>query len=73
MPPRAWAAGRWGSTRWTGRSPVRDIFRRRRMWRPRAALKGSYDVVIIGGGSHGLATAYYLRERGITDVAILEK
>ena len=47
---------------------MRDIFRRRRMWRPRAALKGSYDVVIIGGGSHGLATAYYLRERGITDV-----
>ena len=38
------------------------------VWRPRPALKGSYDVVIIGGGSHGLATAYYLRERGITDV-----
>ena len=69
----AWAAGRWASTRWTGRSRVRDIFRRRRMWRPRPALKGSYDVVIIGGGSHGLATAYYLRERGITDVCILEK
>ncbi|MDP9293531.1 MAG: FAD-dependent oxidoreductase [Actinomycetota bacterium] len=52
---------------------MRDIFRRRRMWRPRPALKGSYDVVIIGGGSHGLATAYYLRQRGITDVAVLEK
>ena len=52
---------------------MRDIFRRRRMWRSRPALKGSYDVVIIGGGSHGLATAYYLRERGITDVCILEK
>ena len=52
---------------------MRDIFRRRRMWRPRSALKGSYDVVIIGGGSHGLATAYYLRQRGITDVAVLEK
>ena len=36
-------------------------------------LKDSYDVVIIGGGSHGLATAYYLRERGITDVCVLEK
>src|SRR6476619_5813277 len=67
------AARRWASPSSTGRPPVRDIFRRRRMWRPRAALKGSYDVVIIGGGSHGLATAYYLRERGITDVAILEK
>ena len=37
-------------------------------------LKPSYDVVIIGGGGHGAATAYYLaRDYGITDVAILEK
>lgn len=37
-------------------------------------LKPSYDVVIIGGGVHGLATAYYLaRNHGITNVAILEK
>jgi sarcosine oxidase subunit beta len=43
------------------------------MWRPRSELKKRYDVVIVGGGSHGLATAYYLRKRGITDVAILEK
>jgi sarcosine oxidase, subunit beta len=52
---------------------VLDIFRKRRMWRPRPDLKKRYDVVIIGGGSHGLATAYYLKQRGITDVAILEK
>jgi len=50
-----------------------DLFRRRRMWRPRPDLKRAYDVVIIGGGSHGLATAYYLRQRGITNVAVLEK
>jgi sarcosine oxidase, subunit beta len=53
---------------------MRDLFRTRRMWRKSGELKDSYDVVIIGGGSHGLATAYYLaREHGITDVAILEK
>ena len=37
-------------------------------------LRSAYDVVIIGGGGHGAATAYYLaRDHGITDVAILEK
>jgi sarcosine oxidase subunit beta len=51
-----------------------DIFRTRRMWRKRPELRDSYDVVIIGGGSHGLAAAYYLtREHGIKNVAVLEK
>ena len=36
--------------------------------------KPSYSVVIVGGGGHGLATAYYLaKEHGITNVAVLEK
>lgn len=36
--------------------------------------KAEYDVVIIGGGGHGLATAHYLaKEHGITNVAVLEK
>ncbi|MBY8975567.1 sarcosine oxidase subunit beta family protein [Rhodobacteraceae bacterium NNCM2] len=36
--------------------------------------KGRYDVIIIGGGGHGLATAYYLaKNHGITNVAVLEK
>jgi sarcosine oxidase subunit beta len=52
---------------------VLDLFRTRRMWRPRSELRDSYDVVIIGGGSHGLATAYYLAQRGVRDVAVLEK
>jgi sarcosine oxidase, subunit beta len=52
---------------------MRDLLRPRRMWRRRSELRRRYDVVIVGGGSHGLATAYYLRKRGITDVAILEK
>ena len=34
----------------------------------------AYDVIIVGGGGHGLATAYYLaKEHGITNVAVLEK
>jgi len=36
--------------------------------------KRSYQVVIVGGGGHGLATAYYLaRNHGLTDVAVLER
>jgi sarcosine oxidase subunit beta len=43
------------------------------MWR-KAAPKPRYSVVIVGGGGHGLATAYYLaKEHGIADVAVLEK
>lgn len=44
-----------------------------RAWRD-PEPKSSYDVVIIGGGGHGLATAYYLaKEHGITNVAVVEK
>jgi sarcosine oxidase subunit beta len=41
---------------------------------PHTDLKPSYDVVIIGGGGHGVATAYHLAKyHGITNVAVLEK
>ncbi|MDA3887962.1 MAG: sarcosine oxidase subunit beta family protein [Allgaiera sp.] len=46
-------------------------------WKPAwrdPAPKDSYDAVIIGGGGHGLATAYYLaRNHGRTNIAVLEK
>jgi len=39
-----------------------------------AEMKKSYDVIIIGGGGHGLAAAYYLaKDHGITNVAVLER
>jgi sarcosine oxidase, subunit beta len=45
-----------------------------RFFPTRTELRPSYDVVIIGGGGHGLATAYYLaRDHGITNVAVLER
>jgi sarcosine oxidase subunit beta len=43
------------------------------LWRD-AEPRKSYQAVIVGGGGHGLATAYYLaRNHGITDVAVLER
>ena len=53
---------------------MKEIFRISRMWRPPSELKRRYKVVIIGGGLHGLATAYYLaKNHGIRDVAVLEQ
>ena len=44
-----------------------------RQWRS-PAPKSEYEVIIVGAGGHGLATAYYLaKEHGITNVAVLEK
>jgi sarcosine oxidase, subunit beta len=56
---------------------ARHALGQHRGWRPlwrKAAPKPRYGVVIIGGGGHGLASAYHLaKEHGISDVAVLEK
>lgn len=49
-----------------------SLFRFERMW-SRKPLAQVYDVVVIGAGVHGLATAYYLARRGVRNVAVLEK
>ena len=44
-----------------------------RMWRD-PEPKSDYDIIIIGGGGHGLATAYYLaKEHGLKNIAVIEK
>ena len=43
----------------------------KRMWSTHV-LKKHYNIIIIGGGAHGLATAYYLAKMGVENVAVLE-
>lgn len=53
--------------------PELQLFKRQRMWRDHD-LKPRYDVVIVGAGVHGLATAYYLGAcHGVRRVALLDK
>jgi len=58
-------------------SLLAQTLRGHRGWPPawrEAAPKPDYDVLVIGGGGHGLATAYYLAsQHGITNVAVIEK
>ncbi len=58
-------------------SLLRQTLSRHRGWTPAwrdAAPKPGYDIIIVGGGGHGLAAAYYLAKvHGITNVAVLEK
>jgi sarcosine oxidase, subunit beta len=58
-------------------SLLRGAISGHRHWSPAwrdARPKAAYDVIIVGGGGHGLATAYYLaKNHGLTNVAVLER
>jgi methylglutamate dehydrogenase subunit A len=63
--------------RYSALSLVKNALSGNRSWKPAwrdATPKAAYDVLVIGGGGHGLATAYYLaKEHGLTNIAVLEK
>jgi methylglutamate dehydrogenase subunit A len=63
--------------RYSALSLVKNALSGNRSWKPAwrdATPKANYDVLVIGGGGHGLATAYYLaKEHGLTNIAVLEK
>jgi sarcosine oxidase subunit beta len=56
---------------------LRNALAGQTLWQPAWRTpepRAHYDTIIVGGGGHGLATAYYLaKEHGITDVAVVEK
>jgi sarcosine oxidase subunit beta len=58
-------------------SLAQQALRGHRDWQPvwrDAEPRSSYDVIVVGGGGHGLATAYYLaKQHGVRNVAVLEK
>ena len=64
-------------SRYSALGLLRGVFNGQSHWQPAwrdPEPKPNYDVIIIGGGGHGLATAYYLASvHGIRNVAVLEK
>jgi len=58
-------------------SLLQNALSHNRRWQPAwrdPEPRKNYDVIIVGGGGHGLATAYYLaKEHGVKDIAVLEK
>jgi sarcosine oxidase subunit beta len=65
------------NSKYSAWSLLRGAFSGHRQWSPAwrdAKPKSAYDIIIVGGGGHGLATAYYLaKNHGITNIAVLER
>ncbi len=63
--------------RYSGFQVIKEGLFGQKGWKPvwrDPTPKAEYDMLIIGGGGHGLATAYYLaREHGLSNIAVLEK
>ena len=63
--------------RYSGFRVIKEGLMGQKGWKPvwrNPDPKPSYDAIIIGGGGHGLATAYYLaKNHGLTNIAVLEK
>jgi methylglutamate dehydrogenase subunit A len=75
--PSSQASSHTSSGRYSGFRLIREGFRGQLGWSrawAKAAPRPRYRVLIVGGGGHGLATAFYLaREFGVRDVAVLER
>ncbi len=65
------------SQRYSLFSLIRNAFSHHEDWQAawrQPEPKAEYDAVIVGGGGHGLATAYYLaKEHGLTNIAVIER
>ena len=63
--------------KYSGFSLIRNALTNNKNWKPaikNAEPKKSYDAIIVGGGGHGLATAFYLaKNHGIKNIAVVEK
>src|SRR5262249_43834283 len=71
MPVEPLGPARSAGASWRARTDMRQLFRRTSMWRKRE-MAPRYDVVIIGGGAHGLSTAYYLAKLGVPRIAVIQ-
>lgn len=65
------------TSRYSALTLLKEGLNRQRGWEPawvNTVPKKRYDAIVIGGGGHGLATAYYLaKNHGISNVAVLER